>query len=228
MHHELPQRLDIEWYRARAKELPREYRAGGQQTRDRVQDSIGQRPELKLADAQHIIALEHGFARWADFRRWIETRAPEAAVGTIGRAPVSTYERRGHELVEQVRSGDADALRRVRFHVPRLAHFAEAENLSCATHGSLSPESMGSQPGATWSSTSKKPFARTRIVLTGNSEKRSSVSAAETSTVSGGCWTRTRARAGHLRGRRQHHAGSHSPAGRLRRAPMHIRASWCV
>jgi hypothetical protein len=127
MHHELPERLDIDWYRARAKELLLEYRAGDQQIRQRVQASIGQRPELKLADAQHIIALEHGFTRWADFRRWIETRALEAAVGRIGRAPVSTYERRVHELVEQVRSSDADALRRVRFHVPRLAHFAEAE-----------------------------------------------------------------------------------------------------
>lgn len=127
MHHELPERLDIHWYRTRAKELLREYRAGDQQARERVQDAIGQRPELKLADAQHVIALEHGFARWADFRRWIDARAPEPAVGRIGRAPVSTYDRRAQELVEQVRSGDPDGLRRVRFHVPRLNQFTGGE-----------------------------------------------------------------------------------------------------
>src|SRR5262249_31948806 len=71
-----------------------------------------------------VIALEHGFARWADFKRWVETREPEPKVGRIGRAPVSSYEERAERLAKQGRAGDADALRRGRHHVPKLADFA--------------------------------------------------------------------------------------------------------
>ena len=127
MHHELPERLNVAWYRARARELQRSVQAGNANSRQRVEEVIGRRSTFKLADAQHVIALEHGFGHWADFRRWVETRSPEPKVGRIGRAPVSTYEQRAHKLVAQVRAGDADALRRVRHHVPRLAQFTGRE-----------------------------------------------------------------------------------------------------
>ena len=105
MHHELPERLDIAWYRARARELHRSVQAGNAESQQRVEEAIGRRPIFKLADAQHVIALEHGFAHWADFKRWVETRSPEPkVVGRIGRAPVSTYERRAQQLIEQERS----------------------------------------------------------------------------------------------------------------------------
>ena len=127
MHHELPERLDIAWYRARARELHRSVQAGNAESQQRVEEAIGRRPIFKLADAQHVIALEHGFAHWADFKRWVETRSPEPKVGRIGRAPVSTYERRAQQLIEQVRAADADAVRRVRHHIPRLAEFAGSD-----------------------------------------------------------------------------------------------------
>ena len=127
MHHELPERLNVAWFRARARDLHRSVQAGNADSRQRVEELIGQRPSFKLADAQHVIALEHGFGHWADFRRWVETRSPEPKVGRIGRAPVSTYEQRADKLVAQVRAGEFDALRRVRHHVPRLAQFTGSE-----------------------------------------------------------------------------------------------------
>lgn len=117
MHHELPERLDVDWYRARARELLRQARAGEAAALER----IGDRSSPKLADAQHAIALEHGFAKWADFKRWIETRAPEPPVGRIGRAPIASHEQRAAELAAN--PSEPDNIRRVRHHVPRLATF---------------------------------------------------------------------------------------------------------
>ena len=112
MHHELPERLDVAWCRARARELQRSIQAGNAESQQRVEEAIGRRPTFKLADAQHVIALEHGFARWADFKRWVETRSPEPKVGRIGRAPVSTYERRAEKLIDAVRAGRATVTQR--------------------------------------------------------------------------------------------------------------------
>ncbi len=120
MHHELPERLDLDWYRRRARELVRAYWAYDPEARERA----GQRERFQLADAQRVIALEHGYRNWTDFKRWLESRSPEPPVGRIGRAPLSTYHARAQQLVEAVAAGQDDALRRVRAHVPRLANFA--------------------------------------------------------------------------------------------------------
>lgn len=119
MHHELPQRLDLDWYRARARELLRAYRSADPEAVERV----GKRERFVLADAQHLIAREHGYRNWADFKHWVETREPEPPVGRIGRSPIATYEERARKLVEAVANQEEDALRRVRFHVPRLSGF---------------------------------------------------------------------------------------------------------
>jgi Ankyrin repeats (many copies) len=123
MHHELPQRLDLEWYRKRARELVLAYAAGDAEAHERV----GVRQRFKLSDAQHLIAVEHGYRNWAEFKRWLESRSPEPPVGRIGRAPLGMYSRRAEELVQAVAAGDADALRRVRHHVPRLSDFGGRE-----------------------------------------------------------------------------------------------------
>ncbi len=77
MHHGLPQRLDVEWYRKRARELLRAYQAGDALARERVHDAVGERAPIKLSDAQHVVAVEHGYAKWADFKHWLERRSPE-------------------------------------------------------------------------------------------------------------------------------------------------------
>jgi ankyrin repeat protein len=124
MHHELPERLDLEWYRKQAKDLVRAFRAGDRTATERVREGLGDRERFRLSDAQHLIATDHGFATWADFKRWVGSRAPQPPVGRIGRQPVSFYEERARALVDDVREGNGDARRRVRAHVPRLAAFA--------------------------------------------------------------------------------------------------------
>jgi hypothetical protein len=124
MHHELPQRLDLTWYRKQAKDFLRAHTAGDAEARSRAQDALGSHTRFALSDAQHVIATEHGFARWADFKRWIESRQPEPPVGRIGRAPIASYEHSATQLVEDARQNSADAIRRVSHHHPRLKSFS--------------------------------------------------------------------------------------------------------
>lgn len=119
MHHELPERLDLEWYRKSAKELVRAFRQGDDDARSRVVEAIGERASVQLSDAYHVVAAEHGFASWADFKRWVETREPEPRVGRIGREPIATHEERARALVAEVRAGRDGPLRRVRAFLPR-------------------------------------------------------------------------------------------------------------
>src|SRR5579884_1767640 len=88
MHHELPARLDFEWYRKQAKELVREFRAGDPEAVERVEDAMGERAHRRFAltDAQWVIASEHGHKSWAQFKHWVETRESEPPVGRIGTA----------------------------------------------------------------------------------------------------------------------------------------------
>jgi hypothetical protein len=90
---------------------------------------VGPRDRFRLADAQHVIALEHGYRNWPEFKRWLETRSPEPPVGRIGRAPLQTYHDRAQELVNCVAAGREDAIRRVRANVPRLGDFQGRELL---------------------------------------------------------------------------------------------------
>ena len=101
MHHELPARLDLEWYRKQAKDLVRGWRDGDPDAVARVEEALGERAQerFRLSDAQWVIASEHGYRSWAEFRRWIETREPEPPVGRIGRQPVRWYEERARSLM---------------------------------------------------------------------------------------------------------------------------------
>ena len=101
MHHELPARLDLEWYRKQAKELVRAWRERDRDAVERVEEALGERAHERfgLSDAQWVIASEHGHRSWAEFRRWVETREPEPPVGRIGRRPVAWYEERARTLM---------------------------------------------------------------------------------------------------------------------------------
>jgi hypothetical protein len=129
MHHELPARLDLDWYRKEAKRLVRAHREGRPDARERAADVLGPRAQerFRLSDAQHVIAVEHGHGSWAAFARSVEDAAPEPPVGRIGPGDPAEYEARARELVEQMASGDEAALRRVRAHVPRLRGASEDE-----------------------------------------------------------------------------------------------------
>lgn len=69
---ELPDRPDLDHYRREAKELVRAYARGDTAVRERARAVLGERGRFLLADAQHVLAREHGHRTWADLRRAIE------------------------------------------------------------------------------------------------------------------------------------------------------------
>ena len=69
-HSELPAHPDLEYYRKQAKHLLRSYEAGDAAARDRAAEVLGDRAAERflLSDAQFVLAQEHGFRTWAEFR----------------------------------------------------------------------------------------------------------------------------------------------------------------
>jgi hypothetical protein len=128
-HHELPARLDIEYYRKQAKDLLKAYRTGDSEARTRVAQTVGKPPRrFGLTDAQFVLAGEHGFRSWGDFRRSLEAETePARPVGRIGVADETAYEPRAHEVLAAIAAGDESALRRLRTHVPRYADVPDWE-----------------------------------------------------------------------------------------------------
>src|ERR1700754_3091863 len=122
-HFELPAHPDLEYYRKQAKHLLRSYEAGDAAARDRAAEVLGDRAAERflLSDAQFVLAQEHGFRTWAEFRADIESQS------TAGDRPVSRL--RGmmpgslaslaDPLLTDLRRGDPGALRRLRAYVPR-------------------------------------------------------------------------------------------------------------
>jgi hypothetical protein len=128
-HHELPARLDIEHYRKQAKDLLRAHHRGDPEARSRAGAILGdEHSRFRLSDAQFVIASEHGFRSWADFKRSVEAETePARPVGRIGIGDESAYEPKAHEAVAAIAAGDVSVVRRLRAHVPRYADVAEAE-----------------------------------------------------------------------------------------------------
>ena len=75
-HSELPAHPDLEYYRKQAKHLQRSYEAGDAAARARAADVLGDRAAERflLSDAQFVLAQEHGFRTWAEFRADIQSQ----------------------------------------------------------------------------------------------------------------------------------------------------------
>jgi hypothetical protein len=80
-----------------------------------------------LSDAQFVLAQEHGFRTWAEFRADIQSQR------TTGDRPVSrlwgtprSYASQADGLLTELRRGDPDALQRLRANVPRYAAATDA------------------------------------------------------------------------------------------------------
>jgi len=84
-HFELPAHPNLEYYRKQAKHLQHAYETGDAAAQARVAEVLGDRAagRFLLSDAQFILAQEHGFRTWAEFRAHIESRR------TTGDRPVS-------------------------------------------------------------------------------------------------------------------------------------------
>ncbi|HZR96352.1 MAG TPA: ankyrin repeat domain-containing protein [Gaiellaceae bacterium] len=92
--------MDLERYRKDAKALVRGHRAGDAEARDRAQTVLGERAERRfgLSDAQHVVAIEHGYRTWPELKRAAERAQRERPVARIGLQPVDFYEQRVDEL----------------------------------------------------------------------------------------------------------------------------------
>ena len=125
-HSELP---DLEYYRKQAKHLLRSYEAGDAAARARAADVLGDRAAERflLSDAQFVLAQEHGFRTWADFRADIQSHRAtgDRPVVRLWAAPGS-YASWADGLLTELRRGDPDALQRLRAQVPRYAAATDA------------------------------------------------------------------------------------------------------
>src|ERR1039457_7296966 len=129
-HFELPAHPDLEYYRKQAKHLLRSYEAGDAAARDRAAEVLGDRAAGRFlrSDAQFVLAQEHGFRTWAEFRADIQSQR------TTGDRPVSRLWGRGagdyaswaDGLLTELRRGDPGALQRLRAYVPRYAAATDA------------------------------------------------------------------------------------------------------
>jgi len=113
----LPARPSLEQLRKQAKELLRDFRAGDAAAAKRFR-AISPRftdtdpaEAVTLADAQFVLAREHGFERWAMLVRHVEANAP--------RPVLDEYQKLLDDIVAAYRSGDAAALQRIGEHYQR-------------------------------------------------------------------------------------------------------------
>jgi hypothetical protein len=129
-HFELPSHPDLEYYRKQAKHLQRSYEAGDAAARDRAAEVLGDRAAERflLSDAQFVLAQEHGFRTWAEFRADIEsqrTAGDRPRSRLWGQGPGS-YASWADHLLTELRNGDPEALARLRAAVPRYAAATDA------------------------------------------------------------------------------------------------------
>ena len=92
--------MNLERYRKDAKALVRAFRADDEQATARAAAVLGARVQgrFQLSDAQHVVAVEHGYRTWPELKQAAEAARPERPVARIGLQPVSFYEQRAEEL----------------------------------------------------------------------------------------------------------------------------------
>src|SRR6516162_3333964 len=123
LHHELRPK-GAGQYRAEAKSLLRAVRAGDADAANRARTVLGGRfaDRFVLADALHVLALEHGYRSWPAFLQSVKQQAPTVRrVYRVGAFGHEEYAAEADRLLEAARAGDQDALLRLRDRVPRLS-----------------------------------------------------------------------------------------------------------
>lgn len=96
MSRELPARPDLEHYRKEAKTFVRAFREADGAPLRRAEAVLGRRARKRfaLSDAQYVIAVEHGYASWAELRRACEQSGLEALARRDRGEIVLDYDRR--------------------------------------------------------------------------------------------------------------------------------------
>ena len=108
----LPRSPSLEQLRRRAKELLRALRAGDAEAEARLAASGHRQPPrpVKLADAQLVIAREHGFASWPRLRACVERVAAHGPdLQHAFRSDAGYYRDRAEGLLASASDGTATA-----------------------------------------------------------------------------------------------------------------------
>ncbi|WP_321471787.1 ankyrin repeat domain-containing protein [uncultured Paludibaculum sp.] len=122
----LPARPSLAQYRKQAKELLKAYKDGDAAVLERVKKFHPRSKDLEsagcaLADAQWVLALEHGFESWPKFVKHLEAMLKDSS-------PASRFE----QAVEAVISGDLATLQRLLKEDPSLV-----QTRSPRVHGAM-------------------------------------------------------------------------------------------
>ena len=129
-HSELSAHPDLEYYRKQAKHLQRTYATGDADAQARVADVLGDRAAERflLSDAQFVLAQEHGFRTWAEFRADIQSQhaAGDRPVSRLMGIGPSHYASLADALLTDLDGNAPGALERLRAYVPRHADAADA------------------------------------------------------------------------------------------------------
>ena len=122
-HFELPAHPNLEYYRKQAKHLQHAYETGDADAQTRVDDVLGDRAAERflLSDAQFVLAQEHGFRTWAEFRAHIESRSTtdDRPVSRLAGLGPGSYASMADALLTDLGSNAPGALERLRASVPR-------------------------------------------------------------------------------------------------------------
>jgi hypothetical protein len=129
-HFELPAHPNLEYYRKQAKHLQHTYETGDAAAQARVADVLGDRAagRFLLSDAQFVLAQEHGFRTWAEFRAHIQSRSTteDRPVSRLMGIGPGHYASAAETLLIDLRRNDPGALQRLRAYVPRHSAVTDA------------------------------------------------------------------------------------------------------
>jgi hypothetical protein len=124
-HFELPAHPNLEYYRKQAKHLQHAYETGDAAAQARVADVLGDRAAERflLSDAQFVLAQEHGFRTWAEFRAHIQSRSTteDRPVSRLSGMGPGSYASMADALLTDLHRNAPGALQRLRAAVPRHA-----------------------------------------------------------------------------------------------------------
>lgn len=127
---ELSARPSLEQYRKQAKELVKSFDSAAPEALRRVRHNHRE-PQFALADAQFVIAREHGFESWPKFAKHVQALAQksspvsrfELAADAVVAGDIATLEKLLREHPELVRA------RSTRKHRATLLHYAAANGV---------------------------------------------------------------------------------------------------
>jgi len=129
----LPSRPSLEQQKKLAKELLTQFESADPEAIARVRDQLADKSRITLADAQFVLAREHGFATWAGLKRHIEASALPVP-RTVREELHDAFERRDWPTVRALVE-EHPALRAhidepvFPFDTPALVHYAAQQDL---------------------------------------------------------------------------------------------------